>query len=108
MQSASIGAARTSRTASAGQDFRDLVARARIRLGGPIVLVWDSVRLHLTARMKEFIDANADWLTVFQLPAYAPDRNPTEGIWALVKRALGNLAAADLGEITRCMRARRW
>lgn len=57
------------------------------------MLVWDNVGLHLTAGVKEFIDANADWLTVFQLPAYAPDFNPTEGIWALVKRDLGNLAS---------------
>jgi hypothetical protein len=26
----------------------------------------------------------AEWLTVFQLPAHAPDLEPTEGIWALV------------------------
>ncbi|WP_218162334.1 transposase [Streptomyces sp. Ag109_O5-10] len=32
------------------------------------MLVWDNVRLHLTKRLREFIDANADWLTVFQLP----------------------------------------
>lgn len=88
------------------RDFRDLVVRARIQLGGPIVLVWDNVRLHLTTGMKEFIDANAEWLTVFQLPAYGPDLNPTEGIWALVKRDLGNLAAADLGEITRAVKRR--
>lgn len=50
------------------RDFRDLIVRARIQLGGPIVLVWDNVRLHLTAGMREFIDANAEWLTVFQLP----------------------------------------
>jgi transposase len=56
--------------------------------------------------MKEFIDANAEWLTVFQLPSYAPDLNPTESIWALVKRDLGNLAAADLGEITRAVKRR--
>lgn len=73
---------------------------------GPIVLVWDNVRLHLTAGMKEFIEANAAWLTVFQLPAYTPDLNPTEGIGALVKRDLGNLAAADLGEITRAVKRR--
>ncbi|MFF7777525.1 hypothetical protein ACFZCG_24300 [Streptomyces tanashiensis] len=30
------------------RDFRDLVVRARIQLRGPIVLVWDNVRLHLT------------------------------------------------------------
>ncbi|GHG45084.1 hypothetical protein Shyd_85510 [Streptomyces hydrogenans] len=56
--------------------------------------------------MKEFIAANAEWLTVFQLPAYAPDLHPTKGIWALVKHDLGNLAAADLGEITRAVKHR--
>ncbi|MEW2426202.1 transposase [Streptomyces nigra] len=56
--------------------------------------------------MKEFIAANAEWLTVFQLPSYAADLNPTESIWALVKRDLGNLAAADLGEITRAVKHR--
>lgn len=65
------------------RDFRDLIVRACIQLGGPIVLVWDNVRLHLTAGLREFIDANAELLTVFQLPAYAPDRNPTEGGWSL-------------------------
>ncbi|MFE7647512.1 hypothetical protein ACFU6H_17325 [Streptomyces phaeoluteigriseus] len=43
--------------------------RARIQLGGPAVLVWDNVRLHLPAGMREFVAANATWLTVFQLPA---------------------------------------
>ncbi|MET9914831.1 transposase [Streptomyces sp. NPDC006476] len=46
--------------------------------------------------MRAFIEANAEWLTVFHLPAYAPDLNPQEGIWSLVKREIGNLAAADL------------
>jgi transposase len=88
------------------RDFRDLIVRARIQLGGPIVLVWDNVRLHLTVGMREFIDANAEWPTVFQLPAYAPDLNPQEGIWSLVKGDLGNLAAADLSEITRAVKRR--
>jgi hypothetical protein len=86
------------------RDFRDLIVRAHIQLGAPIVLVWDNVRLHLTAGMKDFIAANFDWLIVFQLPTYAPDLNPTEGIWSLVKRDLGNLAAADLGQITRTVK----
>ncbi|MET9935425.1 MULTISPECIES: transposase [unclassified Streptomyces] len=84
----------------------DLIARARIQLGGPIVLVWDNVRLHLTAGMREFIATSADWLTVFQLPTYAPDLNPTEGVWSLVKRDIGNLAAADPGQITRAVKRR--
>jgi hypothetical protein len=38
----------------ARRDFRCLIVRARIQLGGPIV---DDVRLHLTAGMKDFISA---------------------------------------------------
>lgn len=89
---------------SGWRDFRDLIVRAHIQLGAPIGLVWDNVRLHLTAGMKDFIAANSDWLIVFQLPTYAPDLNPTEGIWSLVKRDLGNLEAADLGRITRAVK----
>ncbi|MFE1752866.1 transposase [Streptomyces anandii] len=88
------------------RDFRDLIVRARIQLGGPIVLVWDNLRLHLTAGMRAFIETNAEWLTVFHLPTYALDLNPQEGIWALVKREIGNLAAGDLTQITRAVRHR--
>ncbi|MFG2780251.1 transposase [Streptomyces prunicolor] len=70
------------------------------------MLVWDNVRLHLTKPLREFIGANATWLNVFQLPTYAPDLSPQEGIWALVKRDIGNLAAVDLGQITRVVKRR--
>lgn len=64
------------------------------------------MRLHLTAGMREFIAGNAHWLTVFHLPSYAPDPNPQKGIWSLVKREIGNLAATDLGQITRPVKRR--
>ncbi|MFD7729410.1 transposase [Kitasatospora phosalacinea] len=83
-----------------------MIVRAHIQLGGPIVLVWDNVRLHLTKQLREFIDAKAEWLTVFQLPTYAPDLNPTEGVWSLVKRDIGNLTAANLADITRAVKRR--
>ncbi|MFM9555621.1 hypothetical protein ACKI19_25380 [Streptomyces caniscabiei] len=41
--------------------------------------------------MREFIAAGAVWLTVFQLPTYAPDLNPQDGIWSLVKRESATL-----------------
>lgn len=37
------------------------------------MLVWDNVRIHLTASLRAFFAANTSWLTVFQLPPYAPD-----------------------------------
>ncbi|MGW4650211.1 IS630 family transposase [Kitasatospora sp. NPDC004289] len=86
------------------RDFRDLIVRARIQLGGPVVLVWDNARIHLVPPLKAFFEANAHWLTVFQLPTYAPDLNPQEGIWSLVKRDIGNLAAANLDQLTRAVK----
>jgi hypothetical protein len=62
--------------------------------------------MHLVAPLREFFEANTAWLTVFQLPTYAPDLNPQEGIWSLVKRDIGNLAAADLGQITQAVKRR--
>jgi transposase len=41
---------------------------------------------------------------VFRLPAYAPDLNPTEGVWSLIKRSLENFAAADLDHLVRVMK----
>ncbi|MFJ1803986.1 transposase [Streptomyces sp. NPDC088180] len=88
------------------RDLCELLIRAHIQLGGPIVLVWDNLRMHLVEAMRQFIADHADWLTVFQLPSYSPDLNPQEGIWSLVKRDIGNLAAADLGQITRAVKRR--
>jgi transposase len=82
------------------RDLRDLLGRAHIQLGGPIVLVWDNLRMHLVEPMRQFIADHADWLTVFHLPSYSPELNAQEGIWSLVKRDIGNLAAANLGQIT--------
>ncbi|MER8036446.1 transposase [Streptomyces hydrogenans] len=43
---------------------------------------------------------------MFQLPICAPDLNPQQGIWSLGKRDIDNLAAADLGQITRAVKRR--
>ena len=43
--------------------------------------------------MRAFTAGHPDWLTVIQLPAYAPDLNPVEGAWSVMKNGLGNLAA---------------
>lgn len=55
---------------------RSVADGAASQLGGSIVLVWDNIRLHLTKSLRAFIEANAYWLAVFQLPTYAPDLKP--------------------------------
>ena len=50
--------------------------------------------------------ARRNWLTVIQLPAYAPDLNPAEGVWANMKNGLGNLAAGNVDLLAAILRNR--
>ncbi|OLE24162.1 MAG: transposase [Actinobacteria bacterium 13_1_20CM_3_71_11] len=56
--------------------------------------------------MRKFLDASRQWLTVVRLPAYAPDLNPVEGVWAHMKHGLGNLAACGLDQLTATVKRR--
>ena len=56
--------------------------------------------------MREFTGAHPDWLTVIQLPAYAPDLNACEGVWANIKNGLGNLAACTADQLAAIVRNR--
>ncbi|GAA3273416.1 hypothetical protein GCM10010469_52470 [Streptomyces labedae] len=86
------------------KDYRDLIQTAHQQLGGPIVLVWDNLNTHLTAGMRRYI-ADRDWLTVFQLPPYAPDLNPVEGIWSVLRRTTtANRAFADPDDLITAVR----
>ncbi|QEV16146.1 IS630 family transposase [Streptomyces alboniger] len=86
---------RDGRKSFAWTDYRDLLQAAHAQLGGPIVLVWDNLNTHLAAGMRTYIAAR-DWLTVYQLPSYAPDLNPVEGIWSVLRRtSQANTAFTD-------------
>jgi hypothetical protein len=53
------------------EDYIGLLDRAHQQLGGPIVLVWDNLSVHRSARMRALIAARP-WLTVFFLPPTPP------------------------------------
>lgn len=46
------------------------------------------MNVHLQQEMCNFAAEHKDWLIIFPLPSYAPEINPQEGIWSLLKRAL--------------------
>jgi transposase len=85
-------------------DYRDLIVLVHRQLDAPVVWVWDNLNVHLTGELTDFITENRQWLTVFRLPSYAPDLNPTEGVWSLVKRSLTDFAAANLDHLVRVMK----
>ncbi|WP_406324278.1 transposase [Streptomyces sp. NBC_01637] len=85
------------------QDYRDLLVRAHIQLGGPIVVVWDNLNTHLASGLKRY-EAEHDWLTTIRLPPYAPDLNPVEAVWSLVRRAMANTAFDTPDDLDRILR----
>lgn len=71
--------------------FADLLDAAHQHLGAPIVLVWDGLPAHKSAKMRALIAARP-WLRVYRLPGYAPELNPVENMWSSLKRGMANLA----------------
>jgi transposase len=50
--------------------------------------------------MRAWVDSQRDWLQVERLPAYAPELNPVESLWANLKDVeLANLPTTTLGEV---------
>lgn len=52
------------------------------KLRGKVLLLWDGSPIHRGQAVKDFLRAGAaKRLRLEQLPGYAPDLNPDEGIW---------------------------
>ncbi len=68
--------------------------------GQQVVLVWDGLSAHWSHKMRAHLAAQRDWLTVERLPAYAPELNPVEGLWANLKGAeLANFTGETIAEV---------
>ncbi|MCK2216373.1 transposase [Actinomadura sp. ATCC 31491] len=70
------------------RDYRDLITAAHQQLGIPLVWCWDNLNVHLAAELADFATDNKDWLRIYRMPAYAPELNPAEGVWSLLKRPM--------------------
>jgi len=71
------------------------------KIAGKILLIWDGSPIHHGQAVKDFLRTGAaQRLQLEQLPGYAPDLNPDEGIWNYLKRAeLGNVCCTDLADL---------
>jgi transposase len=68
--------------------------------GHKIVLLWDGLSAHRSTKMRAFLDSQRHWLTAERLPAYAPELNPVEGLWANLKDLeLANRPTTSLAEV---------
>jgi transposase len=71
----------------------------------PVILIWDHLPAHRSRDMSQFLWSQRRWLQVEWLPGYAPDLNPTEGVWNNIKgREMANLCPELMTEAARAFR----
>jgi transposase len=77
--------------------LRQLLRQVR----GKLLVIWDGAPIHRCRAVKDFLAAGAaKRLHLERLPAYAPELNPDEGVWNLLKRGeLKNRCSQDLAEL---------
>jgi transposase len=89
-----------------GPDLVRFLKHILHHIPGQILLVWDGLPAHRSQSVKDFLATpEAKRLTLLQLPPYAPELNPQEGIWRYLKYVeLANLCCHDLDELRRELR----
>lgn len=87
-------------------DYAELITAAHRTLAAPLIVIWDNLPTHISTVMRAFTTGHPDWLTVIQMPGYAPELNASEGLWANLKNGLGNLAAGTIDELAGTIRSR--
>ena len=71
----------------------DIVASLRSlrrHVRGKVVWVWGNLPVHRSRAVRQYLQAQRRWPQVEWLPAYAPELNPPEDVWA-------NLDGRELG-----------
>ena len=73
--------------------------------GQQVILVWDGLPSHRSRPMNQYLNQQQHWLSVVRLPAYAPEMNPVESLWAnILGQELANRSVHDLGEMVEGVR----
>lgn len=71
-------------------------------LPGPLLILWDGAAIHRSKVVKEFVATTDGRLELASLPAYAPELNPVEYLWAHLKEhEIGNLMVRHAWELRR-------
>jgi transposase len=72
---------------------------------GPIFLFWDGLNTHRSIMTRAALAQHHPRLHVYRLPAYAPELNPDEGLWAWMKQhALAGQCPPNLEVLERSIR----
>jgi transposase len=84
-----------------GPDVVRFLLLLQRKIPGKLLIIWDGAPIHRSKVVKEFLSkGGAKRIHLEGLPGYAPELNPQEGVWNLLKRReLKNLCARDLDHL---------
>jgi transposase len=84
-----------------GEDVVHFLKHLMRQIEGKLLLIWDGSPIHRGGGVKDFLASGASKrLKLEQLPGYAPDLNPDEGVWKHLKCVeLKNLCCQSLAEL---------
>lgn len=72
----------------------------RAQLKRRLLIVWDGAAQHKSRIVRAYLDSTKGAIQMALLPAYSPDLNPVEYLWAWLKRhALENFCPRSLAEL---------
>jgi transposase len=84
-----------------GEDVVRFLGHLMHHIPGKLLVIWDGSPIHRSRAVKDFLASGASSrLKLEQLPGYAPDLNPDEGIWKHLKCVeLKNLCCQSLAQL---------
>jgi transposase len=84
-----------------GEDVVRFLKHLMHQIPGKLLIVWDGSPIHRSRAVKDFLASGASLrVQLEQLPGYAPDLNPDEGVWKHLKCVeLKNLCCASLAQL---------
>jgi transposase len=84
-----------------GVDVVGFLKHLARHITGKLLVLWDGAPIHRSRAVKEYLsNGAAHRIHLEQLPGYAPELNPAEGIWSYLKRVeLKNLCCQSISHL---------
>lgn len=84
-----------------GQRIVEFLEQLRRQIKGRLLIIWDGLPAHRSRLVRDYVDATQGEIQIERLPAYAPELNPVEYLWAHFKQhELANFCPKRFSELS--------
>jgi len=88
-----------------GQRIVEFLQQLRAQIKRPLLIIWDGLPAHRSRVVRDYVDDCAGQIQIESLPAYAPELNPVEYLWAHWKQhELANFCPKHFSELSQFAR----